>query len=77
MKQAIITQKISKQIHLNCSKDIYNITHIFILIFLKIPIVRTEFGLDPVQDWVQAQQAQTMNLQSVGERTSSTPKDRP
>ena len=30
------------------------------IFFLKV--VRTVFGLNPVQDWVQAQQAQTMNL---------------
>ena len=35
-----------------------------------IKIVRTNFGLDPKQDWVLAQQARTINLLSVGERTS-------
>ena len=39
-------------------------------------VVRIEFGLNPVQDWVLTQQAQTMNLQSVGERTSSIPEER-
>ena len=40
------------------------------------PIVRTEIGLDLVQDWILAQQAQTMNLLSVGERISSIPEER-
>ena len=35
-----------------------------------IKVVRTNFGLDPKQDWVLAQQAQTINLLSMGERTS-------
>ena len=39
-------------------------------------IVRTKFGSDPKQDWILAQQAQTMNLQRVGERTSSIPEER-
>ena len=45
MKQTIITYKISKQIHLNCSKDIYNITHIFILkfYFLKSQLMKKHF----------------------------------
>ena len=28
----------------------------------KIPIVRTNFDLDPTQEWIQAHVAQTMNL---------------
>ena len=31
---------------------------------------KDQFGLDPKQDWVSAQQAQTINLQSVEKRTS-------
>ena len=36
----------------------------------NIAIVRTSFGLDPKQNWVLAQQAQTINLQSVGKKTN-------
>ena len=33
-------------------------------------IVRTGFGLNPKQEWTQAQKAQTINLQRVGEEVS-------
>ena len=39
--------------------------------------VRTEFGFDPKYDWILAQQAQTMNLERVSERTNSIPEERP
>ena len=33
-------------------------------------IVRTGFGLNPKQEWTQAQKARTINLQRVGEKAS-------
>ena len=33
--------------------------------------MRTEIGLDPIQDWVLTQKTQTINLQSADERTRS------
>ena len=41
-----------------------------------IYFVRTEMGLGPKYDWVLAQAAQTINLQSVDERTRSTPEEK-